>query len=189
MSINQNNLTASELTHERWAVIAGHEDYEVSDLGRVRRRTPSRGNNTTYPGRIRKLAYLADARHVQVRLYNPDVQVMVSGLVAHAFIGRQPEGTMVLHRDLDWRNCRAVNLVYAVNADLRLTQATISVAGQTRSRGRAKLLPPTVLLIRRLRAAGQTQKAIADLLHLPWRQVGKVIRGEIYGHVAQVEAA
>jgi DNA-binding NarL/FixJ family response regulator len=92
---------------------------------------------------------------------------------------------MVLHRDLDWRNCRAANLVYAVNADLRLTQATASVGGETRSRGRAKLLPPTIREIRRLRAAGQTQKTIADSLHLPWRQVGKVLRGEIYSHVQE----
>jgi hypothetical protein len=91
--------SGEERSPEIWKVVPGYEDYDVSSLGRVRRREcvgrwPA--NHVLRPGE-------AYSGHLYVILTGPDRRCrkeFVHRLVANAFIGPPPfERAMVLHHD------------------------------------------------------------------------------------------
>ena len=104
------------MTTERWLPIAWTDgDFEVSDLGRVRRIRSVRGQAT---GKLRK-----PWEHIRGRLYidfykrgNPKHRRrLVYQLVAEAFIGPYPPGMEINHIDGNTRNNCAENLEYVTH--------------------------------------------------------------------------
>lgn len=96
---------------EQWRVIVRFPNYEVSDLGRVRRRETKR---------ILKLI-LRDGHGkylvAPLSAYPKIHQRPVHQLVAHAFLGPQAKGIEVRHLDGVPTNNRLANLAYGTKAD------------------------------------------------------------------------
>lgn len=84
---------------EAWRVIAGYENYEVSDHGRVR---------NTVTGTIR--ATCANNSGGYPRLLLRRKPHYVHTLVLEAFVGPRPDGMEACHRDGNPLNNRASNL-------------------------------------------------------------------------------
>lgn len=86
--------------------------YEVSSLGRVRRRLPAPG---TFPGRMLRLT-VASHGYATVRASLGNAMsvhtVSVHDLVTSAFLGQRPPGTEVNHKDGNKTNNYVANLEY-----------------------------------------------------------------------------
>lgn len=105
-------LTAEEIEQEVWKPIQGWENYAVSNMGRVKRITPS-GSSASHVGKI--LAHNGGETHLMHQLVQDGKSrgADLARLVAEAFIGPRPKGHFILALDGDRLNCRASNLVYA----------------------------------------------------------------------------
>ncbi len=97
---------------EEWRVITGHENYEVSNLGRVRSWIHS-GKFPTRRTQPRYLTPVGGDSHIYpvVTLSNRKTR-MVHSLVAEAFLGPRPDGYEVNHRDGNKANSAVDNLEY-----------------------------------------------------------------------------
>ncbi|QOL49729.1 NUMOD4 motif-containing HNH endonuclease [Massilia litorea] len=106
----------ADLFDEQWHPVVGFHAYEVSDLGRVRRRLPCPGS---YVGKILKLKMDRKGNYLNACLYvHPKVHERpVHQLVMRAFIGPQAKGIEVRHLDGDYLNNRLSNLAYGTRAD------------------------------------------------------------------------
>lgn len=139
---------------EEWRTILGWHDYEVSDLGRVRRltsRTCAKAGAILRQcwrgGRAKSKGYLA------VDLSCPGMQkktASVHVLVAEAFLGSRPEGYFPNHIDGNRANNLACNLEWITQSanvkhayDLGLADA------RGEKNGQAKLMEADVVEIRR----------------------------------------
>lgn len=96
-------------TQEEWRPIAEWPGYEISSFGRVRRMRPYR---STYVGRILK-PYM-NKGYYSMRVVANGVRKArtIHSLVAEAFIGPRPEGSIINHKDGDKTNNRPDNLEY-----------------------------------------------------------------------------
>lgn len=99
---------------ERWATIEQYPDYEVSDLGQVRRVTPGR---KTFPGKILKplsmgQGYLSVALVAEGAVFRR----YIHRLVAAAFIGPCPDRHEVNHLNGNKTDNRAGNLEYVTRS-------------------------------------------------------------------------
>jgi hypothetical protein len=99
------------LPGEEWRRVEEFDDYEVSDLGRVR------STKTTFP-RIITANPNRDG-YLKVRLYrgNRPYYRYVHALVAIAFIGPRADGLEVRHLDDNKLDNRAHNLTYGTRSD------------------------------------------------------------------------
>lgn len=98
------HLTPQTDPGEEWRLIPGLEEYEVSNLARVRR---------IESGRVLKPAVDPTGRHhVNLWRANKYQSRRVHRLVSLAFHGPQPCGTEVAHLDGDAGNNRASNLAW-----------------------------------------------------------------------------
>lgn len=136
---------------EEWRTCVGSPDYEVSDLGRVRRVTLGRGNRGLRV--LRPVASTSGRLQVDVSTATGRKSTFVHVLVAAAFHGPRPLGRQVAHCNGNHLDNRAVNLRYATaveNAADRYVHGTNgrkldadairSIRGGCRARGsRAKL--------------------------------------------------
>ena len=93
---------------EEWRVVARHEGYEVSSLGRVRNRRT---------GRVLKLTPHSKG-YLKVNLTRA-IHVYVHQLVAEAWHGAIPYGMQVDHIDFDRQNNTPGNLRYLPAPDNR----------------------------------------------------------------------
>lgn len=94
---------------EVWRPAVGYPDYEVSDIGRVRRATPGRG---TFPGRVLGQR-LSTTGYPTVMVVCPDGKARprkVHQLVADAFVRVRAAGEVVNHLDGSKTNNAAHNL-------------------------------------------------------------------------------
>ncbi len=126
------------MNSERWLPVEGWPEYEVSDLGRVRR------GNRILVQRSMESGYL------YVTLLRPRKDFRVHRLVAQTFIGPCPDGFQCCHNDGDQNNNAAPNLRYdtpTANAQDRAKHGT-QCRGVTH--GRAKLTEAQVREMRKL---------------------------------------
>jgi hypothetical protein len=108
---------------EIWKPVAGHDGYEVSNLGRVRsldrewRQGSKWGTTYTYRKKgkmLRPGSASNDYPTVSIGRRNTRT---VHSLVAEAFIGPCPAGQEVRHKDGDRANPRDSNLCYGTRLD------------------------------------------------------------------------
>jgi hypothetical protein len=107
-------FSVSEIASETWRVIPEWDEYDASNLGRIRRR-----NATMYPaGKILK-PHLHEKGYLQVGpcQNGKNRKVRVHKLVAQAFLGERPKGMTVNHKDTVKTNNRASNLEYLSDLD------------------------------------------------------------------------
>lgn len=107
--------------NERWTDIPGFDNYEASDLGRIRSKTRTRihknGHRATHAGRVLIEMIQSGKGYKRVNLYRNKrmSQHGVHCLVALAFLG-PPNGMYVNHIDFDVTNNRLSNLEYVTPA-------------------------------------------------------------------------
>lgn len=111
------NFTAEELAAEEWRVIRDFPKYEVSNLGRVRRRfdcaRAKAGNLAALhaPGPKTKARYVSCNLYGESGLADSRRRINVHRLVALAFLGDPPKDReQVNHKDCDTSNNRVENL-------------------------------------------------------------------------------
>lgn len=101
---------------EEWRPIPGYNGvYEVSNLGNVRSWTKASGGKLLKP-RVSDKGY----RYVDLRVHawrNGSPRRKIHHLVALAFHGPRPEGTLVCHDDGNPANNQASNLKYGTASD------------------------------------------------------------------------
>lgn len=127
-------------------------DYEVSDLGRVRRARPGR---RTFAGRMMtairmKIGYLMVGPTIDGR----NVNTYVHEMVAECFIGPRPDGAEINHIDGDKSNARASNLEYVTHAGNMAHARRTGLMRVGEDHGNAKLSNADVADIRASHAAG-----------------------------------
>lgn len=95
---------------EVWKFVTVCDDYEVSNLGRIRRATPG---NKTYVGKILKDQKVSSGyRAIRLTMLGKQRQFYIHRLVAIEFIGEIPHGHEVNHKDGDKTNNAVSNLEY-----------------------------------------------------------------------------
>ena len=171
--------------------------HEISNLGRVRsvdRVIDTRRGPRVMRGRVLALDYTHANGYARVCLSVGGRCTMrtVHGLVARAFLGRPPGPVgsrrgeyTVDHVDCDKRNNRADNLEWVTSEENRRR----AMEGGTIPRGsahpRSKLTEADVRLLRALYATGEhTLRSLAERFDLGRSQVGNVVRGLAWRHVA-----
>lgn len=98
------------LDGEEWRLIEDYPPYEVSNLGRVR--------DTELPDMILAVGHYNNPRVTRVWLPKYHQQVRLSLIVAKAWLGKCT-GECVLHRDRDYTNNAADNLIYINRKNIR----------------------------------------------------------------------
>lgn len=137
---------------EEWRPITGWPEYEVSNLGRVKRVAPGA---RTRAGRILAMGGKATYAHVSLsaktRLPPPGWRsCLVHSLVAEAFHGPRPTpGHEVAHIDGRHRNNAATNLRWATAQENQLDRLKHGTACQGEAHPLARLTAAQVLEIRR----------------------------------------
>lgn len=168
------------MLNEQWRTIPSFPDYEASNLGRVRRRTPAKN---TFPGLILKTppnrnGYLKVAMSRDGKMFHTTVH----RVVAEAFIGFRPKGKQVNHKDFVKSNCRVENLEYMTRQENE-NHAYRNGRKANSFRDRLSALSPTRLInknqvreIRRLRDSGLTYKQISASYPISETQISRICR-------------
>jgi len=169
---------------EIWVVIPNTENmYEVSSQGQVRSWYNNRWGRASMPhiltpGRA-KAGYLTVSLHLLGQKYS----VTVHQLVAHAFLGEQPEGTEIAHLNGKRADNRAKNLKYATRSENNLMKSEHGTQLCGERTHMAKLTEQMVRTARWLYShqvpivviadrAGVSRATISDAIHLrTWKHV------------------
>lgn len=169
---------------EIWRTVAGFDSYEVSDLGKVRRKTTRRG---TYPGNILTARSKTTGGYQRVVLCQDGCRktISIASLVAHAFIGDRPHAHTINHRDGDKKNNCLINLEYVTQSE------NVKHAYRTglikRRRGEdnpsAKLNEGQVKAIRELSRRGLNNIAIASRYGVDSSMISMIINYKRWSHV------
>lgn len=163
-------------------MIVTHPDYEVSSLGRVRRKTGGKGVRA---GRI-LVPQPINSGYLVVNLYLDGKQRKrtVHSLVAEGFLGLRPSGSVINHKDCDRHNNAAANLEYCdqVRNVRHAAELGRSIAGE--QNGQSRLSEADVLEIRAIAARGVTQSVIAARFGICQAHVSDVVTGKRWKHLA-----
>jgi hypothetical protein len=170
---------------EEWRPVVGYEDlYEVSSLGRVRRRAGTWGKRGN---RVRALA-LNGFGYPSLGLYRSGKKpkmARVHVLVAEAFIGKRPEGLQINHKDGDKTNNCVSNLEYVTPSEntnhAYRTKLTNPQKGD--KRWNAKLTEEKVIEIRTRYAEGEDRNVLAKEFNLYPNTIYGIVSGAKWGHV------
>lgn len=165
----------------------GDGTYEVSNLGRVRRKA-----FTTWDGRKRKAKLCAQALTLSTRDGGyPRVVIVEDGkrayvsvhtLVAGAFLG-PANGLDVNHIDGDKRNNRLSNLEYVTRRENLQHASRLGLLPRGVERPNSKLRPSVVREIRALRRQGMRIPEIASKYGVAPATIRSVLTGRTWAHV------
>ncbi len=173
---------------ELWTSIRGYSDrYEVSNLGRVRRRDTGATLKAVASAQRRK-----HGDYLHVDLYRPgagrggQVKHLVHKLVLEYFVGPQPEGTISGHLDGDPANNVWTNLAWISHKENARHRTAHGRAGRNRGerQGSAKLTETDVAEIRSLLAeSGLSQVEIGGLYGVKQMCISNIFRRVTWKHV------
>lgn len=157
------------------------DNYEVSNMGRVRRTKP--GKNT-HVGKILK-AGLASMGYLTVApvVGGKNVTHYVHELVAAAFIGPRPAGMLVNHKDTIKLNNRDSNLEYITFAGNMAHAADAGVLSHGIEHYNAKMTDETVRALRADRAAGISYSKLAAKYGVVVSHAWQIVNGSAWRHV------
>lgn len=161
-----------------WLMHPAYTDYEISDLGWVRRLTPARG---TRPGKVlRQGINHGGYRHVNIGGGSRRVHL----LVLETFYGPRPKGMVGCHGDGDRLNNKASNLRWdtgSSNYDDARRHGTALVGEKAPW---ARLSEKDAMKIKRDYAAGlATQVALAKKYRIHKVHVSRICRGLRWSHL------
>lgn len=175
---------------EVWKTIPGYsEDYEVSDLGRVRSYRAHGGKRRKeVPHLLTVKPNLHGYLMVGLQVAKKQRHVNVHTLVAAAFIGPRPDGYEVAHFDGDRSNGRLENLRYATRLENAADKTRHGTMARHEANGRAKLTVAQVAQIRDRYGAGEFQASLAEAFGISQSQVSNIVRGAHWSLDAASEA-
>lgn len=162
-------MKKNALKNEQWKAIRANENYEVSDLGRVRHHYKN--------GKVKVLSPMSNGQNENDYLF-----IMIDGkkyyihqLVLESFVGEKPIGFECDHTKGRQDN-RLISLRY-----LRISE---NRSHKGSAHGMAKLTEKLVKAIKRLVDMGISQKHIADLYEVSASTISGIITGRTWNHVA-----
>jgi hypothetical protein len=187
---------------EVWRLIAAHPDYEVSNLGRVRRATDaivSMPNGGTAirarAGQLLKIGNFIPNRHGSLPYLRVSLQVRgiakslrVHRLVAEAFIPNPDNKPVVNHINCDVSDARAENLEWCTHKEncchaiLNGRQATPNPKFGVNHRS-AKLNDDAVKRLRKMSAGGMSNAEVAKVFGINRSEVSRVRNRLSWKHV------
>jgi hypothetical protein len=196
---------ADQNVAEVWRLIAAHPDYEVSNMGRVRRATDvtvpmpnggiairARAGQLLKNGRFQTLRTSRGwiLPYLRVTLQDGDVTrtLRVHRLVAKAFIPNPDNKPVVNHINFDISDARAENLEWCshkencAHASLNGRQATPNPKFGVDQRS-AKLDDDAVRQIRRMSASGMSNAKVAKVFGINRSCVSRIRCGLQWKHV------
>lgn len=159
---------------ENWRPVVGHEgEYEVSDLGRVRsleRKARAGRGERVVPARILKPGKMNKYGHCSVAIGKGNSRC-VHDLVLEAFVGPRPPGQEARHLNLDGGDNKLSNLTYG----------TKSQNGKdVTANGRRRVTYAQADEIRARRAAGESNKSLAEAFNMSKSNVSYITTGKYY---------
>jgi HNH endonuclease/NUMOD4 motif len=186
---------ATPQTAEEWRPVVGYEGiYAVSDRGRVRRigastgRAPGRGGGARV-GHILRLQLDAHG-YFAVNLWRDGRarRFLVHRLVAAAFLGPEPPGYEVNHRDGVKTNCQLSNLEYSTRSQNGQHAYRIGLnrphAPKGERHGNAKLTGSDVLEIRRLYRPGEYETPrLAREFGVNVKTINQIVNRKTWRHI------
>lgn len=167
---------------ENWKPVVGFEkDYEVSDLGRVKRITPGKGarpNHILRPG-----AQASGHLHVNLRASGKTHGRQIHRLVLEAFVGPCPTGMEACHNNSVPRDNRLSNLRW----DTRKNNARDMVEAGSIPLGEdhkwAELEAGDVRAIRLLKESGESVTGLAKAYGVTTSTIYKLLQRRSWKHV------
>jgi len=165
------------MTNEEWREVEKFPEYQVSNLGRVRR--------ITY-----KTFYLNDWNYPVVELFQKSKKKMVllHRLVAKAFVPNPDDLPEVNHKDGNKQNFLPENLEWMTRTENRRHAARtgLHVVGRGEKSSFHKLTDDKVKQIHEL-AGKMKQIEIAKIVGVSQFAVGCVVRGQTWSHIPWAE--
>jgi len=161
---------------ERWKPIPNFEDYEVSDLGRVRSWKRHGGTGRALKPRILKQGRRKKHPYVALRANGRTINKVVGHLVAEAFLEPRTNPSLkVGHLDKDPANNKPGNLFFASHQELCMHMAT---GGE--SRYQATLTNDQASKMRAMAGEGKMPKELAAIFGVRTATVYGVLSGRSY---------
>ncbi len=169
---------------ERWVIVPGFPDYEVSDLGRIKRITKSR-TGPGRPGTFLHPSVPPSATYPMLSICRDGKRYSrtVHSIVCEAFHGPRPSPDHeVAHWDGVHTNAAAANLRWATRKENGEDSARHGT-NRGANNGRSKLSEDDVRTIRRRRSQGETQQRIAEDYGITQVQVSTICSFKQWGWV------
>lgn len=156
-------------------------DYEVSNLGRVRRAKPGR---RTHAGRLMnqqllKIGYPS----VKPTVNGKNLMMYVHRMVAECFIGPCPDGHEVNHKDGDKANPVASNLEYVSHHENMSHARRIGLSPFGSRHGSSKLTEEKVIHMRTLHTNGKTLGELSAKFGVAVSTVCQIVKRDRWRHV------
>lgn len=154
---------------ETWKSIPGHEEYEASDCGQVRK---------TSSGRIKR-PFVVRGYH-KIHLHGKDAKCTgVHRLVASAFLGRIPDGLQVNHKNGVKTDNRPENLEYVTGKEnIRHACSLGLIDRQGENNRSAKLTTEQVGWVRRIYRHGKTTyRQLGECFSVSEKTIGSIVTG------------
>lgn len=163
------------MSDELWRPTVGFTNYEVSNLGRVRRVTGGRG---VQAGRVLRPQKQPNG-YLCVTLWQDGVPTRrtVHTLVYEAFVGTRSAGVEINHLDGVKSNNAAANLQGCTSSQNKAHAVANGLAACGLRNGSTKLRADQVIAIREAAASGRSQRAIADEFGVSQGHVSDIVRG------------
>lgn len=173
-----------------WRVIPGFPDYAVSDDGRVRRITPSKGpqSRRAVPFELklalkqkdRDLGYYSAALRRDGKTHH----ITVHRLVALAFLGGPPSPRhQVAHNDGVSTNNRVENLRWATCTENQRDRFTHGTSNRGEGHGASRLTEAQVREIRARRAAGERNRDLGPIYGVNENTISNIVTRKKWRHV------
>ena len=173
---------------EEWRPIPSAPLYEASSLGRVRtlpRTRDKRKRGKRLVPLVLKLQRAPNGyRYIQVSVSGVARRCAVHRLVAEAFLGTPPAGSITRHLDGDRSNNRANNLSWGTSAQNAADTIRHDRFAWGERNGLAKLTDDGVRAMRRRFAAGESYTELSRAFGVTRRRVFLIVTREAWKHVA-----
>lgn len=159
---------------ERWTSIPGFENYQVSDLGSVKRQ------NSLLKVRRHPKGYRTVSLSVNGRVY----QRLIHRLVLEAFVGPCPKGHQARHLNGTRDDNRLVNLAWGTASENQMDRVEHGTSNRGEQHPQTRLTTNDVSSIRaRYHSGGVTQDDLAKQYGVTRRTVGRIISRESWRYV------
>lgn len=162
-----------EHTHEDWRPVTGHEDYEVSSLGRIRSWKARKTEPLVMKPRLQNAGYL----FVTFSEGNVKVNRLVHHVVLEEFVGPRPEGHEGAHFNGDRFDNRLANLRWATPHQNAKDTIRLGRTNRGRKMHLNRLDENQVRWVRRELAAGRTKASVAKELGVSHGCIGGIQMG------------
>lgn len=166
---------------EIWRPIPGALQYEVSDMGRVRRIAKGKG---TVSGKVLK-PFDGGNGYLKVALSCEGVvrKRAVHRLVAEVFLGKPHEKMDAAHWNGDRHDNRLENLRWATRTENMADTERLGRTAKGERNGHAKITAEDVVAIRSLCGGGMTQAQAGAKFGLTRGSVSDITRGRNWSHI------